>query len=474
MDSNKKIKPYYKIKENIDIDNEKVNYKSSISSRSWFYGNEISNIYKIPTPTNNNYVVSVVSFGGGLFGTVSNSGILTNGDVQKYWTSIGISSNNFPTVVVKTIGGTVNNPNGDLNSTIENTIDVESIGMCCPSSKLTIVLYIAPNSFSSFISIISAILNDQQYVPNAISISWGAPEVYYDNNTLNQINSALLNAVNRNINVIVATGDNGSNDGVGGSGNYCDFPSSSPNVVACGGTYLNCPNYIYDSNTKEIAWSSGGGGISSIFAKPVYQNGISGTKRSTPDVSLVADPNSGVLYLINNTQYVIGGTSISTPIFAGFLAASNTKNFINPIIYNSGVLSFHDITNGANGKYSAKVGYDNCTGFGSIKGDILNQIINYTVSLNATVVSIKINNTYTLVPTSNYNYNSYYLWTSSNVKVAKVSATGVITGVGTGTTTIRLNTINPNVSKVVTVSVTSTLREKKGLFLRYLASKNNK
>jgi len=470
METANQLKPYYKIRDNL---NNHANMLRS-TSRSWFYGNELSTIYKVPTPTNNNFVVAVVSFGGGLFGTVSGSGILTNGDVQAYWTSIGISPTNIPKVVIKTIGGMVNDPNGDLGSTIENTIDVESIGMFCPSSKLTIVLYIAPNSFSSFSTVISAILNDTQYVANAISISWGAPEVYYDNTTINQINSVLARAVSKNINVVVASGDGGSNDGVGGSGSYCDFPSSSPNVVACGGTNLVCPNYVYDTSTSETAWSSGGGGISNVFSKPAYQSNISGTKRSVPDVSLVADPGTGVLYLINNTQYIIGGTSISTPMFAGFLAASNTRKFINPIIYNSGTLSFHDIVSGSNGKYNAKVGYDNCTGFGTIKGDTLNQIINYTVSLNVTTVSLKVNASYTIVPTSNYNFNAYYGWISSNIKVATVSNTGVVKGISIGVATITLYTINPNVTKTVTVNVTSALREKNSLFRKYLASKNNK
>jgi kumamolisin len=466
MTSPKIFRPYYKIKEQLNLDLLQI---TPHVSRSWFYGNEIPIMYNFPVPTTNNYVVAVVSFGGGLYGNVSGSGVLTNGDVQKYWESLGILSVNMPKVVIKTIGGAQNNPS-DFGSTVENTIDVENIGMCCPTSKLTIVLYIAPNSLNSFTTVLNTILNDTQYVANAISISWGAPEIYYGNTLLIQINNVLSSAVNKNITVTAATGDNGSNDGVGGRGSYCDFPSSSPNVLACGGTNLVCPNHIYDSQTSEIAWSSGGGGISSAFTKPTYQNNIVGTKRNTPDISLVSDPNTGVLYLINNTQYIVGGTSIAAPIFTGFLAASYTKNFINPIIYNVGLLSCHDITVGSNGAFQAKIGYDNCTGYGSIKGDVLTNIIKYTISVNTSSVILNKNAHVTISTTSNYNYNSYLTWTSANTNIATVNNSGVITGVGYGTTTVTLKTINPYVSKVITVIVRNLALTK----LRLISNKYKK
>jgi len=451
------FKPYYKIKEQINLELTNHNGKLTAASRSWFYGNEITSIYGFPAPTNNNYVVSVISFGGGLFGNVSGSGILTNGDVQKFWTSIGITNANMPKVVIKTIGGAINDTS-DFNSTVENTIDVENIGMACPTSKLTIVLYIAPNTLNSFVTILNTILNDTQYVANAISISWGAPEIYFGNTLLTQINNILSTVASRNITVTVATGDNGSSDGL--SGNNCDFPSSSPNVLACGGTRLVCPNNVYDSQTVESAWSSGGGGISSLFTKPTYQSVISGTRRNTPDISIVADPNTGVLYIINNSNYVVGGTSIAAPMIAGYLAASNTRNFVNPIIYNVGTVCTHDITRGSNGAYNAKIGYDNCTGFGSIKSNILYQLINYTISVSLSSVTLSKNARITITTTSNYNYNSYLTWTSANTRIATVNSSGLITGISAGTTTVTLKTVNPNVSKVITVVVRNiTLQE---------------
>jgi kumamolisin len=451
MGDDKTFKPLYLMK-------EKLSTVQSRSTRPWFYGNEIKNIYNIPTPTNNKYVVSVVSFGGGLFGTITGNtnsatgGTLTNGDIQAYWSSLNITS--MPTVIIKTISGATNNIS-DFDSSVENTIDVESIGMCCPTSNLTIVLYLVPNALSSFPIVLNAILNDTTYVSNCVSISWGTTESNYGNNYLTQINNVLASIVAKNINITVASGDNGSSDGA--PGNNCDFPSSSPNVIACGGTKLICPNYTYDVSTKETAWTSGGGGISKFFSKPSYQSKLSGNYRLTPDLSLVADPNTAVLYIINGSSYIVGGTSIVAPMVAGILASCYTTKFINPIIYKSGLLCFNDIRSGSNGAYTAKVGYDNCTGYGSLKSNILNQIINYNVSINSTL-SLAKNTKKTISITSNYNYKSYYTWSSNNTSVATVNSSGVVSGIKSGTSTITLNTVNPYISKTITVTVTNINR----------------
>ncbi len=447
------MKPY--CKQNMNIKPfENTQFRSNNTNRSWFYANELVNIYKIPKPTSNKIVISVVSFGGGVYGNIDSKGILTNGDPQKYWKSIGISLDNMPIVVIKTISGAINNPNvQDGGSTIENTIDIQSIGAACPTSNLTTVLYIAPNSFEEFPKIINAILNDTNFKPNVISISWGAPEVYYSNNLLTSMNNLFAKAISKNINITVASGDYGSNNGVGGTGSYCDFPSSSPNVTACGGTNLKCPNLIYDNNTIETAWSNGGGAISHFFNKPNYQKNLPGTKRLSPDIALNADPNTGVCFLINGNLYIIGGTSIVSPIFAGYLAATNTNKFINPIIYNSNSICFNDIKSGSNGNYTAIKGYDNCTGFGSIKGDILNNVIKYSLKLANSTINLKLNSTFVLSNSVSSNLNKYIKLSSNNNKIVTVNTNGVIMPKGIGKTIINISTINPYVNGTITVNV---------------------
>ena len=104
-------------------------------------------------------------------------------------------------------------------------------------------------------------------------------------------------------------------------------------MVAVGGTNLQIQSgggYI-----SESAWSSGGGGISTVEGIPSYQAGLNGingaskTFRNVPDVSADADPNSGV-YVYDTWNegqgggyFQVGGTSLSSPLWSGFIAIAN-------------------------------------------------------------------------------------------------------------------------------------------------------
>jgi uncharacterized protein YjdB len=433
--------------------------------RSWFKASELAAIYNFPSPsTTAKVVVGVISFGGGLVGTVDASGVLTGGDVQAYWSYLGISSANMPTVVVVPISGATNSPNPTDGATIENTLDVETIGGCCPTSNLTIILYIAPNSLAAFGTVFNYALNTAVTVkgvsvkPSILSVSWGAPEIYYNN--LSTIDAIFATAVSRGINICTATGDNGSNDGVGGTGSYCDFPSSSPNVVAVGGTNLVCPNNTYDGSTVETAWSSGGGAISSVFTKPAYQSALSGTKRNIPDIASVADPSTGVVYLVGGSYVVYGGTSVAAPTFAAYLACAGVNTFVNPRLYAAGQSYFHDVLVGSNGAFVAKTGYDNCTGLGSVRGSTLLPVLLGNaavtgVTLNASTTTVAVGRTYqstaTVAPSGATNKS--VTWSSSNTGIATVNSTGLVTGVANGTATITVTTVDGSFTASLTVTV---------------------
>ncbi len=183
-------------------------------------------------------------------------------------------------------------------------------------------------------------------------------------------------------------------------------PSDDPNITIVGGTTLRTtgPGGAWLS---ETVWnwrtpnpnggdSGSSGGISTTYAIPTWQQGISMTAnqgsttyRNLPDVALTAD-NVWVIYG-NGQSGSFGGTSAATPLWAGFTALVNQQavsggnppvGFINPAVYaigkGSGYTSaFHDITTGDNtwsgspGKFFAVPGYDLCTGWGTPVGQNL-------------------------------------------------------------------------------------------------------
>ncbi len=164
-----------------------------------------------------------------------------------------------------------------------------------------------------------------------------------------------------------------------------DFPAASPYVVACGGTKLTISGTVIGSEQtwNELSSNEGatGGGVSQVFAIPDYQQGAKVPKapsgfvgRGVPDVAGNADPETGYNVIVDGQQAVIGGTSAVAPLWAGLLALINQSlgtnvGYINPLLYSAKVEpTFHDITSGTNGDYSAGPGWDACTGLGSPDG----------------------------------------------------------------------------------------------------------
>jgi kumamolisin len=421
--------------------------RANAAASTNFVSSDMAKIYAFPTPPTTPVVIGVISLGGGLYGTVTN-GVLTNGDVQSYWTSIGITAQ--PRVIIKTVDTATNSPASDMDSTIENTIDVEMVGACCPGTNVTIIFYVAPNTFTGFYNAFNSAINTPVVVggvsmkPSVISCSWGAPESYYTNNDLARYNNLFYQATLAGITVCAASGDGGSSDGL--VGKNVDFPASSPNVVGCGGTTLTCPNRTYDGQTRETTWTGSGGGISKYFASPTYQTNNRSTGRSVPDVALNADPSSGVRFLVNNTNYVVGGTSIAAPAVAAFIAAGGYRGFPSKF-YTLNTTAFHDITAGSNGDYTAATGYDLCTGLGSIAGTQLkSQITAWTSVTGLTITpgssALAVNATRQL--TANVSpagaTNKTVAWKSSNSTIATVSSTGLVRRLKAGAATITATT----------------------------------
>jgi kumamolisin len=91
-----------------------------------------------------------------------------------------------------------------------------------------------------------------------------------------------------------------------------------------------------------------------------------------PDVAGDADPETGYQTRVDGTDVVVGGTSAVAPLWAALTALGNQEfgkplGFLNPGLY-ANPSAFHDITKGSNGAYSAKSGWDPCTGLGTPDG----------------------------------------------------------------------------------------------------------
>ena len=440
-----------------------------IPGYSFFTASEVAQIYGFPAPdTSVNIVMGVMSFGGGLFGNVDADGILTNGDVQAYWTYLGIPTNRHPRVIIKTIDNATNTPGAD-SGTAENTLDVETIGGACPSENLTIILYICPNTLGGMLSLFTYMYNTPvvaggiSYTPNIISCSWGLAEVYYSSTLRNSINSMMSTITGAGISICTATGDFGANNNGPTPGYYVDFPSSSPNATAVGGTRLVCQNNIYDGATVETAWTSGGGGTSEVFAKPAYQSAVTGSFRCIPDIAAVADPSTGVVFRVGGSLVVYGGTSVAAPLAAAFLAAINCRIFVNPRLYSAPFNCFHDVTVGNNGGMFAGVGYDKTTGLGSINGANLGPHIMAVavtgVTLNQTSASLLAGNTLQLTATvaPAGATNDDVTWSSSNTSRATVDSSGLVTAVSAGSATITVRTADGNYTATCALTITGTV-----------------
>lgn len=225
---------------------------------------------------------------------------------------------------------------------------------------------------------------------DVISMSFGANDVA-DNA---QYNSFFSPTKYPNVCFCAASGDS----------NTVSFPAVLPSCIAVGGTSLLWrPSPTASCQRTEFTWTGAGCGYSSTVAQPAYQlkvPNILHTKRVIPDLSLVANPQTGIYTVYNGNWYSVGGTSIAAPIFAGMVSLANQIRFnngkialtsvslmaannIHNCLYKTVLTSatqyksaFNDITIGTDlgssatsatslTTYSADVGWDITTGMGS-------------------------------------------------------------------------------------------------------------
>jgi kumamolisin len=309
-----------------------------------------------------------------------------------YFQRLGVTP---PRVTAVSVDGGSNAPTGVADGPDgEVQLDIEVAGALAPGSDLTV--YFAPNTDQGFTDAVSEAAHATP-TPTAISISWGQSEDNWTAQSLRALDSACQDAAALGITVLAAAGDGGSSDGGDGGGSHCDFPASSPHVLACGGTRLTIGSS--GAIAAEVVWNDGsgggatGGGVSDVYPLPSWQsdagvpdNADAGSPgRGVPDVAGNADPASGYQVLIDGTATVVGGTSAVAPLWAALVArlaqqAGRPLGLLQPALYGGiapgvGQAGFRDITSGNNGAYTAGRGWDACTGLGSPDGSALPAVL---------------------------------------------------------------------------------------------------
>ncbi len=307
-------------------------------------------------------------------------------------------------------------PGANDNSLVEADLDVEYAGAVARNAK---IIYV----YSSDVFAAARYAIDQNLAP-VLSMSFGACEAFSQISyraVAQQANAQGITFLVSSGDLGAATCDHASPVGQASKGAHASFPADLPEITSVGGTMFNegDSRYWAAKNTAstasalsyipEVAWNetasvgfltSGGGGPSQYFAKPFWQAGPGVPDdhfRDTPDVSLSsAIGHDPYLAVWRGSLIAVGGTSASSPAFAGIVALLNqslvARNLlaqpglgnINPALYRlaqSAKDAFHDITagdtlvpctqgsadcvNGALG-YTAGPGYDMATGLGSV------------------------------------------------------------------------------------------------------------
>jgi subtilase family serine protease len=251
---------------------------------------------------------------------------------------------------VNQTGGT-SYPRKDAGWALEISLDVQWAHAIAPGAQILLV-EASSNSFANLLAAEDYARGHANYVSN----SWGASEFSGEN-------SYDSHFAQSGVSFFVSAGD---------AGLPAEYPSSSSNVISVGGTTLHFNGTNF---TSETGWSGGGGGCS------VYENATSaqasfsgygqvncGGKRATPDVSLDADPASGVS-VYDSTRYqgqqgwfTVGGTSASSPMWAARSAVAGAV--VNSVYVYGNSITYRDITSGNNGA-PCLVGFDLCSGRGS-------------------------------------------------------------------------------------------------------------
>lgn len=335
----------------------KPHVRPSINAQTSYTPAAIAGLYHYPQalPVVAPMSIGIVELGGGF----------SSADIAAAFNAWGMP---VPVVNNHSIQGVGNSPGGDAD--VEVLLDIQvaaGIYTAITGKAATINMYWCPNTDSAFGAGVR-----QSYVDKnaCTSISWGQDEDGWGAAAIANFDAICKASVDAGTTVMAASGDNLSSDG--GQGNNVDYPAASPWVVGCGGTSLQ---------STEVVWNSDGGGTGGGYSKyaalPAWQVGApaSGGGRLVPDISGLADPETGWKIMVNGGWQIIGGTSAVAPMYAGYFAAiaaglGKRLGFILPTLYQNPAKCL-DVVSGNNGFFRARPGIDECTGIGRVIGNTM-------------------------------------------------------------------------------------------------------
>lgn len=297
---------------------------------------------------------------------------------------------------------------------IEGNLDIQWVGAIARRARVTYVY-----GTSAVLAISYAV---ERNVAPVLSVSFTVGcEAMISQGTMHVLQQLAQQAAAQGITWINASGDagpagcDGNRAVVAQNGFGAEVPNTVPEITSIGGTELNdrggnywrasndangasalgyIPETTWNQSERGYTLASGGGGISTFFARPPWQNGAGiGNQnfRMVPDLSLAGSTYNGYSVIHRGQPTIVGGTSAGTPAFAGMLAlilqATNKPGGygnINRILYPIAEAQpdvFHDITEGhtrvpcidgtkdcSNGSFGFQAGprYDLATGLGSV------------------------------------------------------------------------------------------------------------
>jgi subtilase family serine protease len=301
----------------------------------------------------------------------------------------------------------------------EQTLDIEAVHGMAPGAN---IVYVAPaNAHQDMDAALNHVVD--RGLGQIVSNSYGFNGEQIAKGFVTPLEHTLIQAAIEGIGVYFSSGDDSDESLTTGVAS-ADWPASSPWVTAVGGTSLAVggrANYLFEtgwgtarSRWDDTQWSpaapgdwlyGAGGGVSTLFAEPAWQAGVvdgvlaryGRSGRAVPDVGAFADPNTG--YLVGQTQafpdgtvkyseYRIGGTSLSCPIFAGMMAVADqakgaAHGFVNPVLYGLPASVFNDVVSPASPVADVRTDYNDTVTAASGVAYTL-RTMNQTLSLKTT------------------------------------------------------------------------------------------